>query len=135
MLEDTLLRSFLSMIAFIAVLAVILYVFKRYAKKTKLRNNSIDLNIISKLTIQPKTNLFIIKAGLRTLLIGVTDHNIQTLSDLTEEKSQKSSFNIKKPSAIQQNEAAEAPLPIPSKKKIDDEELSFINFIRSRFKK
>ncbi|MGA2296254.1 MAG: flagellar biosynthetic protein FliO [FCB group bacterium] len=135
MIEDSLMRSFLSMVGFIAVLAVVLFFFKKYAKKANNKSNSVDLNIVSKLNIQPKTTLYIIKAGVKTLLVGVTDHNIQTLSDLTEDKTPKSSFNIKKPLPVSDKELPELALPLAKKISEDKNPLSFSNFIKAKFKK
>jgi flagellar biogenesis protein FliO len=142
MMDDSLLHSFLSLVGLVAVLGIALYLVKRYAKKAKKKANSIELELISKLPVQPKTNLFIIKAGPKTLLIGASDHNITTLADLTEDKQYKipaATITKSQLADLQKTKISKAYQPVQAEKKEEIQPetnpLSFKNFLRSSLKK
>lgn len=64
-------------------LAAIVFVIKKFSKSASKDNHSIDLEILSRKSLSPKSHIFVIKAGHKTLLIGAAEQNISTLADLT----------------------------------------------------
>jgi flagellar protein FliO/FliZ len=84
MLEPNLLKAFLTLMACAAVMGGILIVLKRYAKKKTMVTGGVELHVIARQALQPKAGVFIVKAGDKTLVLGVTEHNVTTLADITE---------------------------------------------------
>jgi len=134
MFDEPLLKSFLSLISLVGVLGIALFLLKRYTKKAKSKYNGIELNIISKTSVQAKSQLCIVQAGSKTLLLGITDHNITTLSDLTEDKT-RSSFVPAKQSAASVKAGTLANQPVANKSNNRGNPLSFRNFLSTIVKK
>jgi len=84
------LNTFLLLILLVSIVGFISYFLKRYNPVT---NNSIlkkrQVKIINRISLTPKSHLFIISYEGKTKLLGVSDNNItvlDNLSDLTEEE-------------------------------------------------
>jgi flagellar biosynthetic protein FliO len=136
MLDAEILKTFFTLGASVAALALILYFVKKYSKKRNNSQSSFNVQVLSRTTLQPKTQIYTIKVAERTLLVGVTDHNISTLADLS---SKENNINADLP-AIKQ-------LPVASRnsnkiinhtnlqKQTVDDSLSFKAFLKSTIKK
>jgi flagellar biogenesis protein FliO len=85
MIDGAILQTFGTLLVLTVLLGGGLLLIKKFSKNSKAKSNGIDIQIISKIGLQPKTNLIVVKAGLKTLLIGTTDHNVSILADLTED--------------------------------------------------
>jgi flagellar biosynthetic protein FliO len=83
--EGSIINTFLALMAMVAVFGAILFAVKKFALKGKNLNNGISVQIISKTVLQPKTSIFVIKVENKTLLIGVTDHHVNTLAELSDD--------------------------------------------------
>ena len=141
MFEEGMMKAFLTLGICVLFLGGILLIVKKYAKKTKKLKNGFDLEVISRTSLNQKNHLYVVKAGEKTLLIGVSDHNINTLSDLTEEKH----LN---PANIQNKSVHQASRPsgklngihkeIENKNKIENledfDDVNFGNYLKSIFK-
>lgn len=86
------LNTFLLLILLVSIVGLISYFLKRYNPIT---NNSIlkkrQVKIINRISLTPKSHLFIITYEGKTKLLGVSDNNINildTLNDLTDEEIQ-----------------------------------------------
>ncbi len=127
--DASLMKAFATLAGVVGFLGLILFVLKKVIKKNKKIENQIDLQIISKISLQPKSHIYLIKAGEQTLLVGATDHNINTLADLSPNERPIPSFTseTKRPSRIQ----------TPQAELTQDLEnsLSFGSFIKSAFKR
>ena len=134
MFDEPLLKSFLSLCSVVAVLAVALFFVKKYAKKARIKHNGMDLSVLSRTSLQPKSHLYIVQAGAKTLLLGVSDHSITTLSDLTEDKNKSSFVPAKQP---QQQTKTVVPLIQPVAVPVNKQgnPLSFRNFLSAIVKK
>lgn len=128
--DASIMRAFATLSGVVAFLGVILFILKRIAKKSKKVNNQIDLQIVSKLSLQPKSHVYLVKAGESTLLIGVTDHNINTLADLTE-SGEPTVQPIRQRTVISNTQKPQKQVNL---KEIEDS-LSFGAFMKSAFKK
>lgn len=82
-MDGTILNTFFTLIAAVAVMGVFFFFVKRYASSIRNSNSQIELNVLSKLSLQPKNHLFVVKAGSRILLLGVADKGITPIADLT----------------------------------------------------
>jgi len=94
MLEPALLKAFFTLMLCVAVMGGALVLLKRYAKKKTAVTGGIDLQVISRQALQPKVSVFVVKAGDKTLVLGVTEHNVTTLADITEDQPQQVLKNI-----------------------------------------
>jgi flagellar biogenesis protein FliO len=84
-MDATLLRAFFTLICCVAGLGALLFFVKKYVGRSKQKLQSLNLEIISRVSLQQKNHLYVVRAGTKTLLIGVSDHSVSTLADLTEE--------------------------------------------------
>lgn len=85
MFEDSILKAFTTLAICVAGLGALLFILKKVNKKSKLLSgNSVDLQVVSRISLQPKTSLFVVKAGQKTLLVGATEKSVSAIADLTE---------------------------------------------------
>lgn len=83
-MDGSIIKAFLTLIGSVAVLGLLLYLVKKAGLKVKKNNGGYSLEILSKLTLQPKSHIFIIKAESKILMVGVSEKTINLISDLTE---------------------------------------------------
>ena len=134
MLETALLQSLFPLIAICAALGISLLLLKKYAlKRRKNKTAGLEISVLSRISLHPKTNVFIVKAGEKTLLLGATDHNINTLADLTEPKPQASNFKSL-PVSTTEKPNFQKVLKSQQSKQINNN-LSFKAFLRSTIAK
>lgn len=84
-MSPEILQAFLTLSIIVLALGGLLLLVKKFVKKSRENKVGLDIQIVSKIALSPKNNLFVIKVEDKTLLIGATDHNISTLKDLSEE--------------------------------------------------
>jgi flagellar biogenesis protein FliO len=123
-MDGSIIKAFLTLAGSVGVLGFLLYLVKKAGLKAKKNNGAYNLEILSKLTLQPKSHIFIIKAESKILMVGVSEKSINLISDLTET-----------------NEINTKLLPTPKHEKIiassknkkinDVDDLSFKAFLRS----
>ena len=82
--EGSIIETFITLSAAVALLGIILLVVKKYGNKMNSGNSQIDLKVLAKLPLPPKNNIYLVKAGNKTLLIGANDKSITTLAELDE---------------------------------------------------
>lgn len=83
-MDATILKAFALLSLCVGGMGLLFYYLKKYGTKLRDNNSQVELKVLGKASLQPKSHIFIIQAEGRKLLIGVTDHSINTLSDLTE---------------------------------------------------
>lgn len=130
MFDGNILRAFTTLGIIVSLFGVLLWIIKKYTGKTRKNSSGIEMEIISKITLQPKNQLFVVKAGSKTLLLGVSEKNISSLADLSESVPEKPNFDtvLKQ---TQQNK-------IPAKSNVDnitENDLSFRKFLMSTLSK
>lgn len=112
----------------VVVLAAIFFMLKKFAAKRNENKASINLNVISKISLQPKNHLFVVKVGDKILVLGVSENNINILTELepnfADNMQNKSQETIKN-EVISKLAATNMP---------QTADLSFLNFIKSSFK-
>lgn len=87
MIDETLLRTFLTLLLCVAGLGIVLVFVKRYSSKIAPQRQSIELKAVGRLPLQ-KGAVYAIQAGGRTLLLGATDHSINLIADITSDQPQ-----------------------------------------------
>lgn len=131
-MEELLIKSFSTLILAALGLGLILFFLKKKLGKNIDKSSAINMKVVSRLNLAPKSSLQIIKIGEKNLLIGVTDKEINLISDLSEKPQIKpASQNAEQFHALVKNFAK-----TPQKKKIKedfDDDLSFGAFIKSAF--
>ncbi len=86
MIDETLLRTFLTLLLCVAGLGVVLFFVKRYSSKIAPQRQMFDLKAVGRVSIH-KGAVYAIQAGSKTLLIGATDHSINLIADISSEQS------------------------------------------------
>ncbi len=130
MFDGNILRAFATLGLIVSLFGVLLWMIKKYTGKTRKNASGIEMEILSKISLQPKNQLFVVKAGTKTLLLGVSEKSITSLADLSENLPPKENFdNVLK--QTQQNK-----LPIGNKvDAITENDLSFRKFLMSTLSK
>lgn len=121
-MEAALLRTFLTLAISVAAIGGLMFIVKKYGKKIRSQNSPIPLEIISKLSLSPKNQLYVIKAGGRTLLIGASEKSISAIADLSQTKDAKSNVqsNVKTTQTVKNKQVA-----------TKSQDLSFSAFLKS----
>jgi len=86
MIDETLLRAFLTLLLCVAGLAVVLFIVKRYSSKISPQRSTLELKAIGRLPLH-KGAVYAIQVENRTLHIGATEHSINLITDITNEQS------------------------------------------------
>jgi flagellar protein FliO/FliZ len=129
-MDANILQSFGVLILAVGVIAGIMYLLKKINLKRLESRATIDLNVISKISLQPKNHLFIVKVVDKLLVLGVSDNNINILTELdasfekvvgTKSKQELTEEILKKAANVNLD------------KKINTN-LSFANFLKSSLK-
>ena len=81
-MDSNIVQTFVVLIAAVGVIFVIMLLIKKISVKRLESRSTINLNVISKITLQPKNHLFVVKAANKLLVLGVTDNSINILTEL-----------------------------------------------------
>ncbi|MBI3259981.1 MAG: flagellar biosynthetic protein FliO [Ignavibacteriae bacterium] len=119
MIDDTLLRTFFTLLLCVAGLGAVLFFVKRYSSKITPQRQTIDLKAIGRVSIH-KGAVYAIQAGGKTLLIGATDHSINLIADISSEQSQQ--VPLTPPSSLEHS------IELPPE---TSDSLSFSSFLQS----
>lgn len=84
-MEAGFLKAFFSIVAVVAMFGAILFVLKKYLKRRTAASGDVDMKVISKVALHQKSFLCVVKVGMRTLLVGVSDNNVSLISDISDE--------------------------------------------------
>lgn len=79
------LKAFFSIVAVVAMFGAILFALKKYLKRRTAASGDIDIKVVSKVALHQKSFLCVVKVGMRTLLVGVSDNNVSLISDVSDE--------------------------------------------------
>lgn len=82
-MDATILKAFSLLALCVGGIGVLFYFLRKYSSKLTRNNNTTEMKVTGKLSLMPKSHLFIVKVGDRDLLLGVTDGSINTLAELT----------------------------------------------------
>lgn len=93
LMDGKIIESFLILMGSVGILAVLLFGVKRYISNTRQSAGSESINIVSKVTLQPKSHLFVIETAGKKLLVGVSEKSINLVSDLTDKPQEKSKLS------------------------------------------
>lgn len=80
---------FLPMLSLVLVLALVILGYVYINKKKRTLENKSGITEFGRHYITPKNFITVVKIGDKFFSLGVTDHNINTISELTEEEIEK----------------------------------------------
>ncbi len=118
-MDATILKAFVILSLCVGGMGLLFYYLKKYGTKMRDNNSQVELKVLGKVSLQAKSHLFIIQAEGKKLLIGVTDNNINSISDLTDTNSAK--IDLKELNNINNNTIQNKPIG----------DLSFSSFLKS----
>lgn len=127
-MEGTMLQSLLTLTAGVGIIGLMFYLLKKYTLKAQNSSGKMDLKVISKLPLQPKSSLFVVEAGDKKLLIGVSEKNINLISELSDENSEQAS-------ELKKTTSKNLPAKIKASDMQNPEALSFKSFLKSTMTK
>lgn len=81
-MDATIFKAFSLLALCVGGIGVLFYFLRKYSSKLTRNNNTTEMKVTGKLSLMPKSHLFIVKVGDRDLLLGVTEGSINTLADL-----------------------------------------------------
>lgn len=119
-MDGNVISAFLTMSIIVAILGGMLYFLKKTALKKNIKDHSIDMKILSRMSLNAKNHLFVVQAGEKRLLLGVSETGIRNLTEIDSENKIAPSINI--PEIKQHNSL-----------KNNNKNLSFTSFLKSTF--
>ncbi len=135
-MDTNILQSFGIMLLAVCILAMVLFILKKISKRQNDKNFGFDLNVISKISLQPKNHLFVVKAANKILVLGVSDNNISILTELEpnfDEELQNKSPEALKDTVLSKISSSNNKKNISQvgNNKMQELDLSFMKFIKS----
>jgi len=129
-MDTNIVQTFIVLITAVGVIVVIMFLVKKISMKRLENRTNINLNVISKITLQPKNHLFVVKAANKLLVLGVTDSSINILTELEPdfEKTITDKSNSNSTDAILKQVISSS---MKNKPVANSQDISFINFIKS----
>ncbi len=84
-MEWIVLRTLVSLAAIIALMLGLAYLGKRYLHAGKgARRSLVDVEILGHRSLQPRTSVYVIKVLNRVIVVGTSEHGMQTLSEMSD---------------------------------------------------
>jgi flagellar biogenesis protein FliO len=84
-MEWIILRTLLSLAAIVALMLGLAYLVKKYLHAGKgVRRSLIDVELLGHRSLQPRTAVYVIKVLNRVIVVGASEHGMQTLSEITD---------------------------------------------------
>jgi flagellar biogenesis protein FliO len=82
MIDETLLRAFITMMVCVGAIAGLLWLVKRKMTTGKQGNTLIGIEIIARQGLNTKAQIFVVSVHSKTLLLGVTEQSVTMLAEL-----------------------------------------------------
>lgn len=90
-MEGILLRMVLSLSAVLALMVGLMYLVKRFVLPgTGPVRMPVQVEVLGKRALQPKKSIVVVRVAGKVLVLGLSEHGIQTLTALTDEELQAS---------------------------------------------
>lgn len=124
-IDPNILNAFLTLMGSVTVLGLILYLMKKFTLKFKNKSNENNLEIVSKLNLSPKNSIWTIKVQDKLLVLGVSEKNINLLTEINNNTLQKSKVDEIKMVTKSQ------PKEIDKQQSEINNDLSFKEFLKS----
>lgn len=90
-MESILLRMVLSLSAVLALMLGLMYLVKRFVLPGSASvRMPVQVELLGKRSLQPKKSVVVVRVAGKVLILGLSEHGVQTLSELTNEELQAS---------------------------------------------
>jgi flagellar biogenesis protein FliO len=84
-MEWLILRTLLSLAGIIALMLGLAFVVKKYLHAGKgARRSLVDVDLLGHRSLQPRTAVYVLKVLNKVMVVGTSDHGMQTLSEITD---------------------------------------------------
>jgi flagellar biogenesis protein FliO len=84
-MEWIILRTLLSLAAIVALMLGLAYVLKKYLHTGKgSRRSLVEVELLGHRSLQPRTAVYVLKVLNRVIVVGASEHGMQTLSEITD---------------------------------------------------
>jgi flagellar biosynthetic protein FliO len=81
-------KSLLSLLAVLALMAAIVFALRKYAFKGQLTNTSmVDLSVLGHRMLGPKRGMYVVKVMNKILVVGVTEGGMTSLGEIDDAQS------------------------------------------------
>jgi flagellar protein FliO/FliZ len=88
-MEGIFVRMVLSLAAVLALMAGLLFLVKKFALGGKgSARMPLQIDILGKRSLQPKKSIIVVRVADKVLVVGMSEHGMQTLTELTNEEVQ-----------------------------------------------
>lgn len=88
-MEGIFLRMVMSLAAVLALMGGLLYFVKRFALPgTGAARMPVQVDVLGRRSLQPKKSIVVVRVAGKVLVLGVSDHGMQTLTELTDDEVQ-----------------------------------------------
>ena len=128
-MNTNILQTFIVLITAVGVIVAIMLLVKKISMKRTENRATINLNVISKITLQPKNHLFVVKAANKLLVLGVTDNSINILTEI--ESDLEKTITDKENPDMADTIIKQVINSSIKNKPITNDDISFKNFIKS----
>jgi flagellar biogenesis protein FliO len=123
-MDGNILNAFATLSLVVVALGVFLFILKKTALAKTAKEQILDMKVLSKMQLNPKNHLYVVQAGDKRLLLGVSETGITSLSELSNVSSVAENVSVP---------AFSSPKIVTSKPKTIDNSLSFKSFLKSTF--
>ncbi|MGI6370533.1 MAG: flagellar biosynthetic protein FliO [Ignavibacteria bacterium] len=131
-MDANIIQSFIILFIAVLILAGFLFFIKKNANKRNQNRIGINMKVISKISLQAKHHIFVVKVAEKVLVIGVSENNMNILTELDPEFVK--SIESKSQEKIKNEVFSKINTSKNTEKNDAEMDLSFLNFIKSSLK-
>ena len=131
-MDANIIQSFIILFVAVLILAGFLFLIKKNANKRSQNKIGINMKVISKISLQAKHHIFVVKVAEKVLVVGVSENNMNVLTELDPEFVK--SIENKSQEKIKNEVFSKINTSKNTEKNDAEMDLSFLNFIKSSLK-
>ena len=131
-MDANIIQSFIILFIAVLILAGFLFFIKKNANKRNQNRIGINMKVISKISLQAKHHIFVVKVAEKVLVVGVSENNMNVLTELDPEFVK--SIENKSQEKIKNEVFSKINTSRNTEKNDVEMDLSFLNFIKSSLK-
>lgn len=131
-MDANIIQSFIILFVAVLILAGFLFLIKKNANKRSQNKIGINMKVISKISLQAKHHIFVVKVAEKVLVVGVSENNMNVLTELDPEFVK--SIENKSQEKIKNEVFSKINTSRNTEKNDVEMDLSFLNFIKSSLK-
>lgn len=82
MLDETLVRAFITLMVAVAAIALLMVYLKRKVAKGKIAGSTLAIQVVARQALNPKAQIYIVSIAGKTVMLGVTEQSVTNLGEL-----------------------------------------------------